>query len=159
MTWRNLFLLQLFFPQRVIPFANTSRLLKRGPICSLFSEAIIFARLRYLKNECEKEFTWSCWNCNVKGSWYDISKPSQEHSSYPETTNIRVIIQSRYNVFVFCFTPPPPPFPYEYVHWSSFHSIKLIISTASVVEGLESMTSNPVTSLAWVRSPGDALVF
>jgi hypothetical protein len=27
-----------------------------------------------------------------------------------------------------------------------------------VVEGLESMTSNPVTSLAWVRSPGDALV-
>jgi hypothetical protein len=30
--------------------------------------------------------------------------------------------------------------------------------TASVVEGLESMTSNPVDSLAWVRSPGDALV-
>jgi hypothetical protein len=27
-----------------------------------------------------------------------------------------------------------------------------------VVEGLESMTSNPVTSLAWVWSPGDALV-
>jgi hypothetical protein len=30
--------------------------------------------------------------------------------------------------------------------------------TATVVEGLESMTSNPVTSLAWVRSPGDTLV-
>jgi hypothetical protein len=30
--------------------------------------------------------------------------------------------------------------------------------TASMVEGLETMTSNPVTSLAWVRSPGDALV-
>jgi hypothetical protein len=30
--------------------------------------------------------------------------------------------------------------------------------TASLVEGLESMTSNPVTSLAWVPSPGDALV-
>ncbi|XP_060583957.1 NXPE family member 3-like isoform X2 [Ruditapes philippinarum] len=30
--------------------------------------------------------------------------------------------------------------------------------TASVVEGLESMTSNPATSLAWVRSPRDALV-
>jgi hypothetical protein len=30
--------------------------------------------------------------------------------------------------------------------------------TASVVEGFESMTSNPVTSLAWVLSPGDALV-
>jgi hypothetical protein len=30
--------------------------------------------------------------------------------------------------------------------------------TVSVVEGLDSMTSNPVTSLAWVRSPGDALV-
>jgi macrodomain Ter protein organizer (MatP/YcbG family) len=30
--------------------------------------------------------------------------------------------------------------------------------TASMVEGLESMTSNPVTSLAWVRSPGDSLV-
>jgi hypothetical protein len=29
---------------------------------------------------------------------------------------------------------------------------------ASVVEGLESMTSNPVTSLAWVRTPGGALV-
>jgi hypothetical protein len=28
----------------------------------------------------------------------------------------------------------------------------------SVVEGLELMTSNPVTSLAWVGSPGDALV-
>jgi hypothetical protein len=27
-----------------------------------------------------------------------------------------------------------------------------------MVEGLESMTSNPVTSLVWVRSPGDALV-
>jgi hypothetical protein len=27
-----------------------------------------------------------------------------------------------------------------------------IIMTASVVEGLESMTSNPVTSLAWLRS-------
>jgi hypothetical protein len=27
-----------------------------------------------------------------------------------------------------------------------------------VVEGLESMTPNSVTSLAWVRSPGDALV-
>jgi hypothetical protein len=27
-----------------------------------------------------------------------------------------------------------------------------------VVEGLESMTSNPVTSLAWVRIPGDVLV-
>jgi hypothetical protein len=32
------------------------------------------------------------------------------------------------------------------------------IDTASVVEGLESMTSNPVTSLARVWSPGDALV-
>jgi hypothetical protein len=32
----------------------------------------------------------------------------------------------------------------------------LFLKTASVVEGLESMTSNPVTSLAWVRSPGDA---
>jgi hypothetical protein len=32
------------------------------------------------------------------------------------------------------------------------------LETASVVEGLESMTSNPGTSLAWVRSPGDALV-
>jgi hypothetical protein len=32
------------------------------------------------------------------------------------------------------------------------------LTTASVVEGLESMTSNPVTSLTWVRSPGDALV-
>jgi hypothetical protein len=32
------------------------------------------------------------------------------------------------------------------------------IWTTSVVEGLESMTSNPVTSLARVRSPGDALV-
>ena len=30
--------------------------------------------------------------------------------------------------------------------------------TASVVEWLESMTSNQLTSLAWVRSPGDALV-
>jgi hypothetical protein len=29
---------------------------------------------------------------------------------------------------------------------------------ASVVEGLESMTSYPVTSLAWVRSPGGASV-
>jgi hypothetical protein len=27
-----------------------------------------------------------------------------------------------------------------------------------VVKGLEYMTSNPVTSLAWVRSPGDTLV-
>jgi hypothetical protein len=32
------------------------------------------------------------------------------------------------------------------------------VFTASVVEWLESMTSNPVTSLAWVRSPGDAYV-
>jgi hypothetical protein len=30
--------------------------------------------------------------------------------------------------------------------------------TVSVVEGIESMTSNPVTSRAWVQSPGDALV-
>jgi hypothetical protein len=30
--------------------------------------------------------------------------------------------------------------------------------TASVVKGLESMTSNPVTSLVWVQSLGDALV-
>jgi hypothetical protein len=36
-----------------------------------------------------------------------------------------------------------------------FTEIKL---TASVVERLESMTSNPVTSLAWVRSQGDDLV-
>jgi hypothetical protein len=36
----------------------------------------------------------------------------------------------------------------------------IMVINASVVEGLESMTSNPVTSesLAWVRSPGDALV-
>jgi hypothetical protein len=34
----------------------------------------------------------------------------------------------------------------------------LVWLTASVVEGLESMISNPVTSLAWIRSPGDALV-
>jgi hypothetical protein len=32
------------------------------------------------------------------------------------------------------------------------------VTTASVVKGLESMTTNPVTSLAWVRSPEDALV-
>jgi hypothetical protein len=32
------------------------------------------------------------------------------------------------------------------------------VATASMVEGLESMTSNPVTSLARVRSLGDALV-
>jgi hypothetical protein len=31
-------------------------------------------------------------------------------------------------------------------------------TTAFVVEGLESMTSNQVTSLALVRSPGDVLV-
>jgi hypothetical protein len=31
-------------------------------------------------------------------------------------------------------------------------------STASVVEGLESMTYNLVNSLAWVRSPGNAMV-
>jgi hypothetical protein len=35
---------------------------------------------------------------------------------------------------------------------------QIIIMTASVVDGLESLTSNPVTSLALVRSPGDALV-
>jgi hypothetical protein len=33
-----------------------------------------------------------------------------------------------------------------------------LVATVSVVEGLESMTCNPVTSLAWVRSPGDAFV-
>jgi hypothetical protein len=33
-----------------------------------------------------------------------------------------------------------------------------MLYAASVVEGLESMISNPVTSLAWVRSPGVALV-
>jgi hypothetical protein len=32
------------------------------------------------------------------------------------------------------------------------------LETTSVIEGLESMTSNPVTSLALVRSPGNALV-
>jgi hypothetical protein len=41
----------------------------------------------------------------------------------------------------------------KYIILFLFHDVK-----ASVVEGLESMTSNPVTSLAWVRSPGDALV-
>jgi hypothetical protein len=34
----------------------------------------------------------------------------------------------------------------------------IALEAASVVEGLESMTSNLVTSLAWVRSPGDTLV-
>jgi hypothetical protein len=33
-----------------------------------------------------------------------------------------------------------------------------VILAASVVDGLKSMTSYPVTSLAKVRSPGDALV-
>jgi hypothetical protein len=54
--------------------------------------------------------------------------------------------------------------------WETFHSNIFVDSsfgtfnsntkrhlTASVVEGLESITSNPVTSLVWVRSPGDAI--
>jgi hypothetical protein len=39
----------------------------------------------------------------------------------------------------------------SYYTFSNFNVKKaLIIVTTSVVEGLESMTSNPVTSLAWV---------
>jgi hypothetical protein len=44
-----------------------------------------------------------------------------------------------------------------YCYTMLIHNIE-INQTASVVEGLESMTSYPVNSLAGVRSPGDALV-
>jgi hypothetical protein len=51
----------------------------------------------------------------------------------------------------------------SYNFYNSYYIYKYLkkficMYTASVVEGLESMTSNPVTFLAWVRSPGDALV-
>jgi hypothetical protein len=39
-----------------------------------------------------------------------------------------------------------------------FKLLSLPLSTAYVVEGLESMTSNPITSLAWVRTPGDGFL-
>jgi hypothetical protein len=42
--------------------------------------------------------------------------------------------------------------------WLLSDSLIIIAETASVVEGIESMTSITVTSLAWVRSPGDALL-
>ena len=35
---------------------------------------------------------------------------------------------------------------------------QIFVKNASLVEWLESPPSNSVTSLAWVRSPGDALV-
>jgi hypothetical protein len=42
--------------------------------------------------------------------------------------------------------------------WIMFFHVTVFDFWSSVVKGLESMTYNPVTSLAWVRLPGDALV-
>jgi hypothetical protein len=71
-----------------------------------------------------------------------------QHTSqlfYPQPA---VILATAYQVYLGFL------FQFNFTIAEIMHSI----ITASVVEGLESMTSNPVTSLAWVRSPGDALV-
>jgi hypothetical protein len=47
---------------------------------------------------------------------------------------------------------------YEIVIFRLNSYMYVLLFTGSVVEGLESMTSNPVISLAWVGSLGDALV-